>query len=178
LRPAQVERDDDAPSRGELVEPAGREVPHADGRDHPVVRRARRKALVPVGAQHAHSAASRHVEVVTGAGHQVGVDVDADHLAVRTREGGEQRGVVAGARADLQYPVAGPYVELVEHDGHDRRLGRGADRRAALIAFGDDRRVLVGLLHRDPGQEGVPWDREQRLSHGPADLALPEHLVE
>ena len=35
---------------------------------------------------------------------------------------GQQRGVVAGAGADLQDALARLQVELLQHDGHDGRL--------------------------------------------------------
>ncbi|OLS98473.1 hypothetical protein BJF90_09440 [Pseudonocardia sp. CNS-004] len=63
-------------------------------------------------------------ERLAGPGGAVGVDVDGDDLTVRPGELDEQGGVVAGAGPDLQDPVTGVDVELVEHHRDDPRGGR------------------------------------------------------
>jgi hypothetical protein len=88
---------------------------------------------------------------------------------------GQQRGVVAGARADLQHPVPGHHGELVEHGGHDGGLRRGADRPALGVALGHDGLVEIGVFRGDPGHEEVARHVTHGRGHGFADvLTLPQ----
>ena len=90
-----------------------------------------------------------------------------DHVSLRADEPRHQRGVVAGAGADLQHAVPGAQVELREHDRHHRRLG-GRARRDAVDGLHGDGLVGVGACERHPGQEQVPRHGPERLLDGSA----------
>jgi hypothetical protein len=94
---------------------------------------------------------------------EVIVDVDTDDRARVADEVGEQRGVVAGPGADLEHTVARLDVQLLEHDGHDRRLGGGADGSTIGAPLGRVRLVSIGPCGRDIGQEHVPRDDPKRV---------------
>jgi hypothetical protein len=51
------------------------------------------------------------------------VDLDGDHVA-SAEPAGQQRGVVAGAGADLQHPLTWLCSAVGQHLGHDRRHAR------------------------------------------------------
>jgi hypothetical protein len=57
------------------------------------------------------------------------VQIDGRHQAV-AEPVGQQRGVISGARADLEYGVAVPYVELFEHPRHQGGLAAGGEQLA------------------------------------------------
>jgi hypothetical protein len=63
-------------------------------------------------------AASCGVEGRSGTVHDVVVDVDRCDVAVHADEVREQTGVVSGAGADLQHPVARFDLKLFEHHRH------------------------------------------------------------
>ena len=177
LHAAQVERHDEPAVRRELLEPRGRQVPHADRRDDPVVGR---PLLVParaVAGDDEDVGAAGRVEVLPRSLDGVAVEVDAGHLAVLTDDATEQRGVEPGAGADLQHALAAGDAELVQHDRHDRRLRRRADRLAVAVAFGHDRLVQVHLVRRQVGQEQVSRDGAQCVGDEGIDgAALLPHL--
>ena len=110
-------------------------------------------------------------QVVGGGLDQVRVDVDGGHRAGAADHGRHQRGVVAGAGADLQDALARAQAELLEHDRHHRRLGG----RAGGHAIGEADRdgvVGVGLVQAERRQEQVAGHRAERpFDHGCADPA-------
>jgi hypothetical protein len=95
------------------------------------------------------------VEVRPGRARDVFIDVDGGHASRGPDEMSEQRGVVAGAGTDLEHPLSGPYVELLEHDGHDLGLGGRADDVAIGQALRCDPAVPVRLFDRHVGNEEV-----------------------
>ncbi len=155
----QCQRQHQPPAGGELLGPGRRDVPGADRRDDPVVRRARRPAAAAVGVDDGHPAEPAAVQVLAGGGDDVGVQVHRADLAGPAGQLGEQRRVVAGARADLEHPVARLHAELLEHERHDRWLRRRADRPAVGVQLGDHGVVGVGLPGFHPRQELVPRHR-------------------
>src|SRR5262249_39258149 len=107
---------DDKPAAGtELRPPGGRDVPGADGDDDPVVRCVVGVADGAVGGGDVDVAAAGGVEGLAGVRGHLGVDVDRADVSGPAGQVGQQRGVVAGAGADLQDAVAGADIELVEH---------------------------------------------------------------
>ena len=88
-------------------------------------------------------------------------------MPARADQMGEQAGVVSGAGTDLQDSLALLGVELFEHHGHDRRLGRGADRRAGAVVFGVHGLVGVCLRQRHGGHEQVAGHGPYRLLNCP-----------
>ncbi|GAB3999128.1 hypothetical protein GCM10029992_27010 [Glycomyces albus] len=115
----------------------------------------------------ADPAVSGGLQRLAGAPDRVGVEVDGGDRPVLADQFGQERRVVAGAGADLEHPLAGADVELLEHLGDDRRLGGRTDRIALAVALGDDHFVLVGGLDRDLGHEPVSGHGE----HRPLDLS-------
>ena len=114
-------------------------------------------------------------EVARGTVDELLVDVDGDHVALRTDDPRHERGVVAGAGADLENAVARAQVELREHDRHHRRLG-GRARRDAVDGLHRHGLVGIGAGERYPGQEQVPRHRPERLLDGRA--AQPPAVVQ
>ena len=174
LRPADVERHHDPGAGPGLVQPGRGQVADPDGSDHPVVRRAGRVAVRAVRGYHGHVRVPGAGQVLARPVDQVGVDVDADHGARRPDDVPHQRGVVTGARADLEHPLAGSQGQLIQHDRHDGGLGRGADRLAVGVPLGHDGVVEVGVLRRQVRQEQVPRHVVQR--RGDALVADPAGL--
>src|SRR3954463_6146506 len=87
--------------------------------------------------------------------------VGVDH-AVRTGEPGEQGGVVAGARSDVDGRLAGVYGEGREAGGVQGRLAvvdlllpLDGDREVLV----QERRIVVGRLDVARAGEDVPWPR-------------------
>jgi hypothetical protein len=110
---------------------------------------------------------------------QAGVDVDRRDPAVLTDDLRQQRRVVTRTRADLQDSLAGREVELLQHQGHDGRLGRGADRHAVAVGLGDDRMIAVRLVEGDLGHEQMARHRSQcRLDGWIGNRAIPRQLVD
>jgi hypothetical protein len=141
------------PSRGELLGPGRREVPHANG-DLDAV-----KGALLEGAEPAVAAADRHPlhpgagQVGAGGGRDLWVDLDAGDLPAWRDQLGQQRGVVAAAGADLQHVVARLGVELTQHRRHDRGLAGTAQRGAVRPAVAGHGVILVDALNGDTGQE-------------------------
>jgi hypothetical protein len=154
------------PGRGQVADP--------DGGDQPVVRRARRIALRAVRGHHRHVLVPGAGQVLARPVGQVGLDVHADHGARRPDDVLHQRGVVAGARTDLEHPLTRSEDQLVQHDRHDGGLGRGADRLAVGVTLGHDGVVEVGIRGRQVPQEQVPRHVAQR--RGDALVADPAGL--
>jgi len=145
-----------------------------------------------VSAHHANAGHTGSVEVRPGGGCDVVVDVDGGHASRGTDEMSEKRGVVARAGTDLEHPVAGPHVELLEHDGHDLGLRGRADDLAIGQALCRDRAIPVRVLNRHVGNEEVSrhggerrrdrWRgqgalRPQRLDEGRAEYGEDRDLI-
>ncbi len=141
---------DDHAARGGLPHPREQAGPHPARGDHPVVGRARRMAEQTVPRDHPHPAVSGPPQCLPcRLGH------DRVHLHRHHVSGAgpvrQECGVPPGARADLQHPPAGPYIEVREHRGHHARHGRrggedGARRRSgvrSVVPLRDDRHVGV-----------------------------------
>jgi hypothetical protein len=60
----------------------------------------------------------------------VQIDIDGDDLALRANYVSHQSGVIPRTGPDFQHPMARLQVKLLQHNGHDGRLGRGADKVA------------------------------------------------
>ncbi len=117
---------------------------------------------------------------VTGAPGQLLVDLDTDHVCDQARQ---QRGLVAGARADLQHRVVAGQVQRLEHARLQRRLAR------RLPVPDRHRTVVVGALRQILRQEGRAIESEHRsddafVDHpcalrGPGERAAhgPRHVV-
>ena len=173
----QVERDNDPSAGGELVQPGGSEVADPDRRDHPVVRGPGRVTPGPVAGDDGYVRIAGLGQVRRGLPRDVLVEIHRDDGPFGAHQVLEQRRVVPGARADLQDPLAGADPELIEHEGHDRRLGRGTGGLALGAAPGDDGLVPVGLPRLQVRQEQVPRDHAHRLGDGRADRpAAVRHL--
>ncbi len=75
------------------------------------------------------------------------VDVDRHHLALLAHHVGQEGRVVPGAGTDFQDALRRADIELLQHDGHDRWLRRGAEA-APLDHLCHDVRVAVHGLER------------------------------
>jgi hypothetical protein len=92
--------------------------------------------------------------------------VTMDRLARWSREGR----VVAGPGADLQDPVTGLDVELLQHRGDNTGRGSRAERGSCGVSPGDNGVIgRVGGLGRHAGDEGMAGHRSHR-GLGPARL--------
>jgi hypothetical protein len=116
------------PAAGELVPPGGRQVPCPGGDDDPVVRASIRVPFGAVCAQHLDPAVSGCLQGGRGFVGDVLVNVDGHDVAGRAGQLGEEGRVVAGPGADLQDPVTGLDIELLQHRGDDTGRGRRAER--------------------------------------------------
>ena len=92
----------------------------------------------------------------------LGLELDARDLAA---ERVDDRGVVAGARADLEHARARAHVEPVEHPRHQARLARRRGRDAVLVVR-DDRLVRVGGGEVDVREEDVARNRVEGVEDG------------
>jgi hypothetical protein len=95
---------------------------------------------------------------------------------------GQEGGVVAGARPDLQHPQAGCDLQQLQHVGDQRRLGGGAGRQrgAELLHqpgrqrdIGVDEFQVLGARTRrvvvDGGEvRGIEWPVEEGLEQAVA----------
>ncbi len=86
----------------------------------------------------------------------LGVELDGRDLPARSDQLGQERRVVACARADLQYTHPRRHLQLLQHQRDDRWLRGGADRHAAFPVRRHGR-IGVGLRGCDLGQKEVPW---------------------
>jgi hypothetical protein len=113
-------RSEDEAAWGELVEPVWGQAGHTAGDDDAVVRGAVRLAEVAVAVEDSDvmvkSEPADRLRHALGGG---GPGIDGDHRGFG--DGGDQRGVVAGASTDLQHAHARAQVEGFEHPGHQRR---------------------------------------------------------
>ncbi|HEX2292349.1 MAG TPA: hypothetical protein VHH55_03495, partial [Gaiellaceae bacterium] len=91
-------------------------------------------------------------EAAPRSGGNLPVDVDGDHPPALAHEPGEQGGVVPRPGSDLEDAHAPLELELLEHERHDRRLRRGAQRNPVHAGLGDDR--LVPVDGREPFPRG------------------------
>ncbi len=179
LRSPQVERHDDPAAGGQLVQPGGSEVADPDRRDHPVVRGPGRVSRGPVARHDGHVRIAGPGQVRRGLPRDVLVEIDGDHGAPGAHEVPEQRGVVPGAGADLQHPLAGGDPELIQHVRHDGRLGRGTGGLAVGAAPGHDGLVAVGQPGLQFRQEQVPRHHAHGLGDRVADRpAAGDHLCD
>src|SRR4051812_43065020 len=157
---AQPQREHEHAAVGELVAPGDRDVGGADRELDPVIRRVVRRARPAV--------ADAYLDVVhagqplLGLAREVFVDVDGDDAV---GEPAEQRGVVAGAGADLEHGVAGLQAELFEHDRDYRGLAGRADRHTGVVPFGDQDGVGVRLVAAVVRNEVLARHRGHRVGH-------------
>jgi hypothetical protein len=114
------DRGEDEAAWGELVEPVWGQAGHTTGDNDAVVRGVVRLGEVAVAVQDGdvvvESEPADRVGRTLGGG---GPGVDGDHRGFG--DGGDQRGVVAGAGTDLQHAHARAQGEGFEHPGHQRR---------------------------------------------------------
>jgi hypothetical protein len=168
------ERDRQAPSRqaqwhdkpavrGELVQPGGWNLPHAGRRDQPVVRCAFDMAVRAIGGHDDHVGEACFSQRQPGTLGRLPVVLDGRHVSTHP---GQQGSVVAGAGADLQHPMAGPDIQLLQHHGDHRGRGSGAERAAVRMPFGDHGVVDVGVLDGHLGHEQVARHRTKRCVDG------------
>src|SRR5262249_55585900 len=89
----------------------------------------------------------------------------ADHLAMAldreeaAREMSENRGLIAGARADLEHEVTIRDIERLGHQGDDEGLADG-------LAMPDRQRdILIGAIAESGGNEELARYRGDRFEH-------------
>ncbi len=154
-----------------LVQPGRGDVPRPGRDDDPVERRAGRVAVAAVRAQDGDLVVACRRKARARACDEVGVDVDADHLAAGADHLGHDGCVVASAGPDLENPVPRLETELVEHDRHHRWLGRRAHRQPVRPALDHEGLVPVGGRGADFRHEHVPWHAGERILHRTAQRA-------
>ena len=120
-RLAQTERHFDQPSRLELLVPGTRNISRARRDDDAVVRSAAGVALPAVAGDDGDA---RSLQRTASARRGVGIDVHRHHPPGLSHHVPEERGVVSGARTDLQHALPRLELELLQHLGHDPRLRR------------------------------------------------------
>ncbi|CAG7626370.1 hypothetical protein SBRY_20255 [Actinacidiphila bryophytorum] len=153
---ARREGRQDPRPRPALLGPAGRHRRQLAGGHHPVVGRTLRVPERPVAGDDGDRQGLRGAvrgQVRAGRRRDRRVQVHGRHRARTAEPVRDQRRVVAGARADLQHPLALPDAERLAHQRHQRRLAAGGDQFAARD-MGGDRLVAVGT-----GQPAQPPPR-------------------
>jgi hypothetical protein len=121
----KLQRHLEQPARPQLLEPGDRHRTRAGGDDDPIIRSEVGDALAAIANDDA-SLRRTSTQSAASAARDVGVNVDRDDAPAPADQQGEQRRVIAGARADLKHAHALLELELLEHQRHDRRLRRGA----------------------------------------------------
>jgi hypothetical protein len=149
----QRQRRHQCPGRGQLLGPRRSSIPHADGRLDAVEGGQIWGAEPAVTGPHRHPFHARAGQVGAGSGGDGLVNLDAGDLPSWRDQVGQQRSIVAAARADLQDVVAGLGVELVEHHRHDPGLAGAAQRGAVRPAVAGHGVVLVDALDGDLGRK-------------------------
>jgi hypothetical protein len=137
---------------GELLCPLRGQVRAAHRGHDAVERRLFGNAIEAVAAQHRDPGIAGSGQQPPGLCHHVLGDIHGDHQALLADQLGQEGGVVAGARPDLQDSAAGREVEQLEHVGDQRRLGGGAGRQPG-----------AELLHQPGPQRGVGVDELEVL---------------
>jgi hypothetical protein len=102
-------------------------------------------------------------KVCPGGGHEVVVDVNGGHTARWADEMSEKGGVIPCAGTDLENALPGPYIELLQHDGHDLWLRGRADYLAVGHLLRDDPAITVGLRDGGVGDEKMARQSGERL---------------
>jgi hypothetical protein len=108
-----------------------------------------------------HLVEARRVQVGTGLVGDVQINVHSRDVSGWTHDMGHERRVVTGARANLEYAMAGLQSQLLQHQGHQGGLGGGTDGEP-LVIFRDNRFVTVDGLDGPLGEKQMPWDSPER----------------
>ena len=166
---------------GQLLGPVRRQVRTSDGDHDPVERGLLRGALEPVPQQDLDLRVPGAGQQPPGLLHHVLEHIHGDHQVLAAYDLGQQRRVVAGARAHLEDVQALAQVEELEHPGHQRGLRGGAGRHPADAPGGqrgvgvDEREMIAarmrGVMLDGPEALGVPV--VERLEQ-PVPLDRPE----
>jgi hypothetical protein len=130
----------------------GRHVGAAHRGHDAVERRPLGHAIEAVAAQHRDPGIAGAGQQPSGLGDHVLDEVHGDHQALIADQLGQERGVVAGARPDLQDTGAARQFQHLQHVGDQRWLGGGAGRQPG-----------AEVLHEPGPQRGVGVDELQVL---------------
>src|ERR687895_41559 len=146
----------ESPARYELLHQRRRNACKSGGDQDGVERGSDRQPTASVRDQDFEARNALRGEVVPGRPGQVGEALHADHLA---REPGQQGGLEAVARADLEDALPSLELQRLEHPGHQRRLGGDLAMRDL------DRLVAIGAIRTRGGHKGRAGYRADRLEH-------------
>jgi hypothetical protein len=129
---------------GQLRGPLRGQVRAAHRGHDAVERRPLSNAIEAVAAQHRDPGIAGHGQQPPGLRHHILGDIHGHHQALIADQLGQERGVVAGARPDLQDTNTACELQQLQHVGDQRRLGGGAGRQPG-----------AELLHQPGPQRGV-----------------------
>ncbi len=150
---------------------------------------ARRVPERAVCGDHRHLAVAGVGQCGAGLDSDLGVDLDADHL-LEPEPVREQGSVVAGASADLAYPLPRLRIQRGQHHCHDDRRrcrtarhpsGEIRSGRATVIDLGDHSLIAVGQLQPPIRIVGAAQRQQHRTvavivdPHGVREVAVPGH---
>ena len=129
LHATQIQRHHQPATGSQLLQPRGRQNPHPDRRDDPIVRTPIREPGGPVPALHPHIRGARPSKIDACLLRQAQIDVDAHDVTAGGDQARHHRRVVAGSRADLQDSLTRGQAQLVQHQRHHPRNANTANAR-------------------------------------------------
>jgi len=119
LHTAQRQWQHQSTGAGQLGQPGRGKVTSTGGENYAVVGRARRPPGDAVGMDDLYRRPAGPIKIGSRLPRDLLIDVDANHVTAGPGQVGEQRSVVPGAGANLEYPITGLNGKLLEHRGHD-----------------------------------------------------------
>src|SRR5918992_5762421 len=146
----------ESPAWGELLHQRRRNARERGGDQDRVERGSGRQPTASVRDEDFEARDSLRVEVVPRRRGQFGEALHADHLA---REPGQQGGLEAVARADLEHTLPSLERQRLEHPRHQGRLGGDLAMRDL------DRLVAISAIHTLGGHKRRAGYRADRLEH-------------
>src|SRR6185312_909368 len=143
----------------ELLHPVWCDIGGSDSQLDAVIWGSGRPAITAITLDNRDAVVAGDGKPLTCPGHDLGIDLDRGDGAIRPSQLPEQRRVVAGSSADLEYLLTWLAIELLQHHRHDRRL-RGRTDGYAIHNLGDDCPIAIDGLQRIPRNESFPRHRE------------------